>query len=65
MESFYWKNLRKTSNESEQPSLERHVKCAIQSENQQNQHRSSASFIFLVKKVKEALRIRLSGNKIT
>ena len=65
MESFYWKNLRKTSNESEQPSLKRHVKCAIQSENQQNQHHSSASFTLLVKKVKEALSTRLSGNKIT
>ena len=50
---------------SQQPSLERYVKCAKQSENQQNQHRPSASFTFHAKKVKEALRTRLSGNKIT
>ena len=50
---------------NQQPSLKRYVKCALQSENQQNQYRPSASFTFHVKKVKEALRTRLSGNKIT
>ena len=50
---------------NQQPTLKRYVKCAIQSENQQNQHRPSASFTFHAKKVKEALRTRLSGNKIT
>ena len=53
MESFYWKNLRKPLNES--------AIC----QNQQNQHRLNASFTFQSKKVKEALRKRLSGNKIT
>ena len=35
---------------NQQPSLKRYVKCALQSENQQNQHRPSASFTFHVKK---------------
>ena len=47
---------------NQQPSLRLYVKCAIQSE---NQHHPSAPFIFHAKKVKEALRTRLNGNKIT
>ena len=50
---------------NQQPSLKWYVKSAIQSENQQNQHHPSASFTFHAKKVKEALKTRLSGNKIT
>ena len=41
MESFYWKNLRKTA-----VITERYSKFAIQSENQQSQHHPSASFTF-------------------
>ena len=53
-----WEKLRM----NQQPSLRLYVKCAIQSE---NQHHPSAPFIFHAKKVKEALRTRLNGNKIT
>ena len=50
----------------QQPSLKWHVKCALKSENRQNQYLPSASFTFHVKKkVKEAMRTRLSGNKNT
>ena len=35
---------------NQQPSLNRYVKCAIQGENQQNQHRPIASFTFHAKK---------------
>ena len=41
-----WEKLRP----NQQPSLKRYVKCAIQSENQQNEHRPSASFTFHAKK---------------
>ena len=41
MESFYWKNSRKTA-----VITERYNKFAIQSENQQSQHHPSASFTF-------------------
>ena len=34
---------------NQQPSLKRYVKCDIQSENEQNQHRPSASFTFHAK----------------
>ena len=34
---------------NQQPSLKLYVKCAIQSENQQNEHRPSASFTFHAK----------------
>ena len=50
---------------NQQPSLKRYVKCAIQKENQQNQHRPSNCFPFHAKKIKESPRTRLSGNKIT
>ena len=33
--------IRETPRTNQQPSLKRYVKCAIQSENQQNQHRPS------------------------
>ena len=49
MESFYWKNSRKT-NESA-VITEWYGKCVIQRENQQNQHRPSASFTFHAKKI--------------
>ena len=35
---------------NQQPSLKWYVKCTLQSEKQQNQHRLSASFTFHVKK---------------
>ena len=58
MESFYWKNSRKTNKSV--VITERYSKFAIQSENQQSQHHLPC-----LKKVKEVLRTRLSGNKIT
>ena len=57
--------IREKLRTNQQPSLKRYAKCAIQSQNQQNEHRPSASFTFHAKKVKEALTTRLSGNKIT
>ena len=45
-------------------SLKRYVKCSIQSQNQQNHHRPSPLLLSMVKKVKEALRTRLSGTKL-
>ena len=42
--------IREKHRTSQQPSLKRHVKCTIQSENQQNQHRPSTSFTFHAKK---------------
>ena len=57
--------IREKLRTNQQPSLKRYVRCAIQSENQQNEHHPSASFTFHAKEVKEALRTRLNGNKIT
>ena len=57
--------IREKLQTNQQPSLKQYVKCAIQNENQQNHHRPNGSFTFHAKKVKEALRTRLSGNKIT
>ena len=63
MESFYWKNLGKSLNES---AAIAGVICQIYHEKwEQNQHRPSAFFTFHAKKVKEVLRTSLSGNKIT
>ena len=42
--------IREKLRPNQQPSLKRYVKCAIQSENQQNEHRPSASFTFYAKK---------------
>ena len=42
--------IREKLRTNQQPSLKRYVKCAIQSENQQNEHRPSASFTFHAKK---------------
>ena len=42
--------IREKLRTNQQPSLKRYVKCAIQSENQQNEHRPSASFTFYAKK---------------
>ena len=50
MESFYPKNSNKTLNESAAEAMKRYVVCAIQSKNQQNQHRPNISFIFHAKK---------------
>ena len=44
MESFYWKNSRKTNKSA--VITERYSKFVIQSENQQSQHHPSASFTF-------------------
>ena len=41
--------IREKLRTNQQPSLKRYVKCTIQSENQQNQHRPSASFTFYAK----------------
>ena len=42
--------IREKLRTSQQPSLKRYVKCAIKSENQQNQHRPSTSFTLHAKK---------------
>ena len=42
--------IREKLRTNQQPSLKRYVKYTIQSENQQNQHRSSAFFTFHAKK---------------
>ena len=42
--------IREKLRMNQQPSLKRYVKGAIQSENQQNEHRPSASFTFHAKK---------------
>ena len=42
--------IRENLRTNQQPSLKRYVRCAIQSENQQNEHRPSASFTFYAKK---------------
>ena len=57
--------IREKLRTNQQPSLKRYVRCAIQSENQQNQHRELFFTFHAKKKVEEALRTRLSGNKIT
>ena len=50
---------------NQQPSLKWYVKCAIQSENQQNQHQALLLLSMPKKKIYiEALRTRSSGNKI-
>ena len=41
--------IREKLRTNQQPSLKRYVRCAIQSENQQNEHRPSASFTFHAK----------------
>ena len=48
-----WK-IRGKLRTNQQPSQNRYVKCAIQSENQQNQHRPIASLTFHAKKINEA-----------
>ena len=50
MESFYRRNSNKTLNESAAEAIKRYVVCAIQSKNQQNQHRRNPSFTFNAKK---------------
>ena len=42
--------VREKIRTNQQPSLKRYVKCTIQSENQQNEHRPSASCTFHAKK---------------
>ena len=42
--------IREKLRTNQQPSLKRYAKCAIQSQNQQNEHRTSASFTFHAKK---------------
>ena len=42
--------IREKLRTNQQPSLKRYVRCAKQSENQQNEHRPSASFTFHAKK---------------
>ena len=42
--------IRENLRTNQQPSLKCYVKCAIQSENQQNEHCPSASFTFYAKK---------------
>ena len=41
--------IREKLRTNQQPSLKRYVRCAKQSENQQNEHRPSASFTFHAK----------------
>ena len=48
--SLYIEKIREKLRTSQQPSLKRYVKCVIQSENQQNQHRPSTFFTFHAKK---------------
>ena len=42
--------IREKRRPNQQPSLKRHIKCTIQSENQQNQHCPNSSFTFHAKK---------------
>ena len=48
--SLFIGKIWETLQTNQQPSLKRYVKCAMPSENQQNQHRPSASFAFHAKK---------------
>ena len=45
--------IRKNLRTNQQSSLKRYVKCALQSENKQNQYRPSASFTSMSKKLKK------------
>ena len=56
--------IREKLRTNQQASLKLYVKCAIQNENRQNQDHSILLLLPIPKKVKEALRTRLCGNKL-